>query len=263
VATSVAVVLGGTCFVAIRYMFREHPGPKSLSVATKAFKGTASISTGGKLTYEPPAEGVYALNGQGTETISFPPSSQRDGAVMPASVTYVANGCWQWHVDYNVAHWEEYDFCPDATQLLLDANRNSQSWDFGAVTVNNLARFTCPPATVVLPEDPKPAQTLEWSCTGTNTAAPGRSSAATTALIEGVVALRIGRSVVPTVHELQRITLKGGQRGSIIEDWWFTAASGLPVRMDRHITIKSSSPIGTITYREAGSWQITSLQPRT
>jgi hypothetical protein len=35
------------------------------------------------------------------------------------------------------------------------------------------------------------------------------------------------------------------------------------VRMDRHITIKSSSPIGTITYREAGSWQITSLQPRT
>ena len=262
-ASAVAIVLGGSCFVAIRYVFREHPGPKSLSVATKAFKGRASISTGWKLAYDPPAEGVYALKGQGTEAISLPPLSQRDGAVMPASVTYLANGCWQWHVDYNVAHWEEYDFCPDATQLLLASDRNSQSWDFGAITVNNLARFTCPPLTVVIPEHPKPAQTLEWSCTGSNTAAPGRSSAATTARIEGTATLRIRDSIVPTVHELQRIALTGGQKGTIIEDWWFAANSGLPVRMDRHITIRTNSPIGTITYREVGSWQITSLQPQT
>ncbi len=262
-AGAVAIILGGTCFVAIRYVLREHPGPESLSVATKTFKGGASISTGRKLTYEPPAEGVYTLKGQGTESISFPPSSQHDGAVMPASVTYLTNGCWQWHVDYNVAHWEEYDFCPDATQLLLAADRNSQSWDFGAVTVNNLARFTCPPATVVLPEDPKAAQALSWSCTGSNTAVHGRSTAATTARIDGTVPLRIRGSVVPTVHELQRIMLRGGQRGTIIENWWFTAGSGLPVRMDRRITIKTSSPIGTVTYHEAGSWQISSLQPRT
>ena len=39
--------------------------------------------------------------------------------------------------------------------------------------------------------------------------------------------------------------------------------SGLPLRGERHITIMSSSPIGTVTYHEDGSWQMTYLQPRT
>ena len=73
------------------------------------------------LRYALPAEGVYALNGQGTERISFPPNSHPDGAVMPATITYLADGCWRWHIDYNVAHWEEYDFCPRGGRLLLKA----------------------------------------------------------------------------------------------------------------------------------------------
>jgi hypothetical protein len=263
VATAAVIVLGGTALLAVRYVFREHPGPKSLNTAVKTFKGNRSTTAGGNLTYEPPAEGVYTLHGQGKERISFPPNSQRDGTVMPASVTYIADGCWRWHVDYNVAHWEEYDFCPHATQLHLAADRNSQSWDFGVVKINNLAQFTCPLAAMVLPGDPKPAQTLGWSCTGTNTAVPGRTTAATTTRIVAIVTLRIGGAVVPTVHELQQVTLTGGQRGSVKEDWWLTASSGFPVRMERHITILTSSSIGTITYHEVGSWQMASLHPRT
>ena len=216
-----------------------------------------------ELAYEPPTQGVYALNGHGTERIVFPQNSQSDGAVIPASVTYIANGCWRWHVDYNVAHWEEYDFCPQATKSLLATDGNSQSWDFGVVKTNNLARFTCGPDAVVLPKDPRPGQTLEWPCTGTNTSVPGRTFERVTVRIIGIDNLRIGRAVVPTVHELQQVTLTGGQKGTVREDWWFTVSSGLPVRMERHITILSGSPLGTITYDEAGSWQMTSLQPRT
>ena len=153
-ATAVIVVLGGAGFVGTRYVFREHPGPKSLSAAVKAFTGKGPITTSGNLSYDPPAQGVYALNGQGTERISFPPNSQSDGAVIPASVRYLTDGCWRWHVDYNIAHWEEYDFCPRGPQLLLVANRNSQSWDFGTLKINNLARIACAAITVVLPKDP-------------------------------------------------------------------------------------------------------------
>jgi len=261
--TAAVIALGGIGFVVVRYVFREHPGPESLNAAVKAFKGRETITSDRNLRYDPPAEGVYVLHGQGTERIAFPPNSQRDGAVMPASVTYLANGCWRWHLDYNVAHWEEYDFCPHATQLLLAGNRNSQSWDFGTLKTNNLAQFRCPPASVVIPGDPRPGQTLRYSCTGTNTAVSGRSVAATTVHIVGLDILRIREMVVPTVHELQQVTLTGGQRGTVREDWWFTVDSGLPVRVERHITILSSSPIGTITYHEAGSWQMTSLKPRT
>jgi len=256
-------VLGGIGFVVARYVLREHPGPESINAAVKAFKGSEAITRARNLAYDLPAEGVYTLKGQGTERIAFPPNSQRDGAVMPASVTYLANGCWRWHVDYNVAHWEEYDFCPRAARLLLAGNRNSQSWDFGTLTTNDLAQFACPPASVVLPQDPKLGQTLKYSCTGTNTAVAGRSMAATTVRIVGMDTMRIGGVVLPTIHELQQVALTGGQRGTVREDWWFTVSSGLPVRVERHITILSSSPIGTVTYNETGSWQMTSLKPRT
>ncbi|MGO8870855.1 MAG: hypothetical protein ACLQPH_05535 [Acidimicrobiales bacterium] len=262
-ATAVVIVLGGTSFVALRYLFREHPGPKSLNSVVKAFKEKGSITTGRNLTYDPPAQGVYTLHGQGAERIVFPPNSQSDGTVIPASVTYIANSCWLWHVDYNVAHWEEYDFCPHATKLLLAADRNSQSWDFGTLKTNNLARFTCASVAVVLPEDPKPGQTLEWSCAGTNTSVSGRTFERVAVRIVGIDNLRIGGAIVPTVHELQQVTLTGGQSGTVREDWWFTVRSGLPVRMERHITVLSGSPLGTVTYDEAGSWQMASLRPRT
>ena len=117
------------------------------------------------------------------------------------------------------------------------ANRNSQSWDFGTLKINNLARITCPPTTVVLPGDSKSGQELGWSCIGTNTATPGRTIEAPTARIVGMDAMRIGGAVVPTIRELQQITVTGGQRGTDTENWWFVASSGLPVRMERHITL--------------------------
>jgi hypothetical protein len=264
VATAVVIVLGATGFVVIRYVFREHPGPKSLHAAVKAFQGMESTPAGSTtLRNDLPAEGVYPIKGQGTERISFPPNSQLDGAVMPVTIMYLADACWRWHIDYNVAHWEEYDFCPRRGGLLLAGSRVSQSWDFGDTKVNNLSRFTCPSVSVVLPQDPKPGQTQRYSCTGSNTAVSGRSIAATTVRIVGIVTLQIGGVVVPTIHELQQVTLTGGQRGRVREDWWFTVSSGLPVRVARQITLLSNSPIGTITYNEVGSWQMTSLRLQT
>jgi hypothetical protein len=165
-------------------------------------------------------------------------------------------------VDYNVAHWEEYDFCSSGGQVLLQANRNSQAWDFGTLKVVNLARFICPAATV-LPRGPVPGQALSWSCTGTNTAVAGQSISTTAARIIATDSLRIGRTVVPVVHQRQQTRLSGGQGGMVSEDWWFEAKSGLPLRMERRITITSSSPVGAITYDEDGFWQMTSMQPRT
>ncbi len=260
--SSLVLVIGGFGFVALRYAIREHPGPKSVSSAVNGFDGQGSRPTNGALRYQPPEEGVYELKGQGKERISFPPNSQDDGTTMPASVRYI-NSCWRWHIDYNVAHWEEYDFCPSGNQLLLAGNRNSQSWDFGVAKVKNLADFSCPAGTVVLPENPAPGQRISWSCSGSNSAVPGRTVAATSARFVGSEKLQIAGAAISTIHQHQDVTLSGGQRGTVSEDWWFESRSGLPVRVERHITIYSSSPVGDITYNESGSWQMTSLRPRT
>ena len=257
------VVLAAVGYVFLSYALRSHPAAKSLHSVVSAFQRGDRATIDTSLRYEPPAQGVYELKGQGSERISFPPNSQSDGAVMPASVTYVADGCWRWHLDYNTAHWDEYDFCPRGNELVQTGYRNFQSWDFGTLTIKNLASFTCPSDAVVLADNPSAGQSLRWTCSGTNTAVSGKTTEKIATPVVGTVTLLIGRTTVNAVHEVEKITLSGVQKGTAVENWWFSAASGLPLRVERQITILTASPLGTITYNEDGSWQMASLQPRT
>jgi hypothetical protein len=259
----VAVVLVGMGYIFLSYQFRAVPGAKSIHSAVDAFRG-GKTTTNNKVHYEPPPQGVYELRGRGSETISFPPNSQSDGAVMPASVTYVAHGCWRWHLDYNVAHWEEYTFCPSTNQLAQTSNRNFQSWSFGTFKITNLANFTCPSNAVVLPDNPGASHTATWTCQGKNSAMKGKTVAQDSARVVGTTTLSLGNTQgLPAVREVQKTTLSGGQKGTVVETWWFSATSGLPLRVERQIKILTTSPIGTITYNESGSWQMASLTPRT
>lgn len=257
----VLAVLVGVGVVVVPYFFRAHPGPVSVTTVARGFKGHKSSKVSPKVAYPPPAQGVYVLKGEGSERIVFPPNSQRDGSTMPATVTYVSKGCWRWRVDYNVAHWEAYNFCPSATELLEGVEVNWQTWDYGTIKVTNLEQVVCAKKAVVLPGKPKVGQTFKWSCSGTNTSVSGTTVQLIVVHIMGDQDLRIGRSRVETVHEVQDVTLSGVQHGTVEENWWFSAASGLPVRMNRKITINSSSPLGTVTYHENGSWQMSSVHP--
>jgi len=262
-ALVVAGVLGAFLAVWVPYEFRTRPGARTIGSALSTFRTASTLPRQAAAGLPAPSTGVYRLAGQGSEQISFPPNTQKDGAVMPASVTSLANGCWRWRVDYNVAHWEEYDFCPTATALLQVANRNSQTWDFGSTTIKNLAQYSCDPPQVLLPAHPVAGQMFSPSCTGSNSAIPGVSRTSGQIRIVGTEPLVIGGVTTQTVHESQRTSVSGGQKGDITEDWWLVAKTGLPVRMTRHIVVGSPSPIGTITYNEDGWWQMASLQPQT
>jgi len=258
--TAMGLVLAIAAFGMARYELRSHPGAKAIGSAVNGFRRSGSSAADSP--YAVPAAGVYALRGQGNEKISFPPNSQQDGAVMPVTVTHLVSGCWRWRVDFNVAHWEDWVFCPSASGLLQPSNRIYQAWDFGAMSVTNLATITCPATTLVLPTNPEPGTVLSWSCPESNTSSgPGVSS--TTARIVGPETVSIGGVAVPTVEVQQTATVSGTQTGSAISNWWFATSTGLPVRLDRHIVVHSPSPIGTVTYTEDGSGQLTSLTPRT
>ncbi len=251
----------GALVLVVPYELRAHPGPVPVNSVVKGFEGKNSTAHGGKLAYEPPDQGVYVVKGSGNEQINVPPNSQRDGSTMPASVTFVNNGCWRWRVDYNVAHWEAYNFCPTRSALLEGAEVNWQSWDFGTVKVTNLEQVFCQKEAVVLPLHPRPGQTFRWSCTGTDTAVAGKTIQRVVVHIVGTTDVRIAGASVPAVHEVQVTTLKGVQQGSVTENWWFRQGSGLPLRLTRKVIVYSSSPIGTVTYHESGVWQIASLVP--
>jgi hypothetical protein len=255
------VLVVAALVLVIPYELRAHPGPVPVNSVVKGFEGRNSTEGGGKHAYTLPAQGVYSVKGSGTEQINVPPNSQRDGSTMPASVTYVNHGCWRWRVDYNVAHWEAYNFCPNRTNLLEGAEVNWQSWDFGTVKVTNLEQVFCQKAAVVLPLKPRSGQTFRWSCTGTNTSVSGKTSQRVVVHIVGMTDVKVGDVSVPVVHEVQDTSLSGTQHGSVTENWWFSRESGLPVRLTRKVVVYSSSPIGTVTYHESGVWQMTSLEP--
>jgi len=262
VGVAMVVVLASTAYVTIRYETRSHPGAKAVSSAVNNYRHS-DIPSGSGTTYGIPSTGVYSLHGHGSEQISFPPNSQQDGAVMPATVTHLANGCWRWHLDYNTAHAEEFVFCPTQAGLTQPTNINIQHWNYGAFSVSNTSTVTCPAGTIVLPAMPAAGQTLTWTCPETNTAIAGESQATTKATIVGIEDVRVGSSTVVTAHELQQTTLSGVQTGAVTENWWFDVATGLPVQVERQIIIHTNSPLGAITYSESGSWQMASLTPRT
>ena len=259
-----AVIVALTGVIAARYAFREHPGPKAVESAVQRFRTLPANPPVTGVRYPSPPAGVYELQGRGSEHISFPPNSQQDGSVMPATVTHEPDGCWLWRVDYNVAHSEEYQFCPRAVQLVLGGSGNTQTWDFGLAKVKNVAQFTCEPPATVLSADPRPGETYVRVCTGTSTAMQGQTTTTTTTRIVGTGDIVIGGVKRVAVHQVQQTSITGVQTGSETAEWWQAATTGLPLRMERHIKLESSSPLGgTITYTEDGSWQMATLQPRT
>ncbi len=262
----VALVAVAVSVSTVRYLLRSHPGARSVSSAVQRYRSSTtgrSAATGADL--QGPRPGVYRAAGSGTEKISFPPNSQQDGAVMPITVTALSRGCWRWRIDYNTAHWHEYDFCPDRGSLLLVAQRNFQRWDFGTLVITNLGSYTCsPPAPVMVTDAGAGAgQSFEHRCTGTNSAAAGASHVDGPATIVGPATLTIGGRQVPALHQTRVEHLTGAQSGTVREQWWFDAQTGLPVRAERHYEITSPSPVGNVHYAESGAWQLTSMQPTT
>jgi hypothetical protein len=246
----------------VRYLFRSHPGARSVSSAVEQYRATTTTNGAGA-SFEGPRPGVYRATGVGSEHISFPPNSQRDGSVMPITVSALPDGCWRWRIDYNTAHWHEYDLCPRQGTLLLVAQRNSQRWDFGSLTVTNLGRYTCSPPAPIVTKTSRAGQSYEHRCTGTNSAVSGTSVVAGPVIIEGHTTLLVGGHRVSVLEQRRVEHLTGSQRGTVTERWWFDVATGLPLRAARDYHVTSGSPIGDITYTESGWWQLSSLEPTT
>ena len=254
------LVVVGAASVLGAYAFRSHPGPRSVGSAVDQYRRSTSSSATG---FVWPASGVYVARGSGTEAISVPPDRHDDGPTMPISVLHLANGCWRWRIDYNTAHWHQYDYCPKGGQLLLTAQRNSLSWDFGLTRVTNLADYTCTPPAPIVVTDPRPGSTFTHHCSGTNSAVKGPSVAVGPARILGRETLTIGTRRVAALHQARVEQMSGEQKGTLREEWWFEARTGLPLAASRTYRLVTASPIGSITYTETGSWHLTSLVPKT
>jgi hypothetical protein len=249
----VAVVVGS-------YLLRSKPGARSLRSAGNSFHATTTTVPTPRA-FALPQSGVYKASGSGYEQIAVPPDTIHDSAVMPVTVSYLPDGCWRWHIDYNTAHWHEYDFCPHDGRLLLMAQRNSLTVNLGLTSITNLAKFACNPPSPIIVERPRVGEVFAHRCSGTNTAAAGVSTAAGPVTIVGVTTVDVGGKEVPAIAMTRRQKITGGQSGTLDEEWWFAASTGMPLAEHRDYHLSTASPVGAIAYTEVGSWRLDSMTP--
>jgi hypothetical protein len=260
IAGVAAVFVVAIGVVASSYVFRSHPGPKTINQALTQFRRTGASADGGASSSQLPAPGVYAMSGTGSEKISFPPNSQADGATMPVSVQLLGGGCFRWRVDYNQAYWQDEEMCHVGQDLVIRGFRNDQRWDFGNLKIDNTAQFTCDPPQGFPLTGPVGASGT-GRCSGGNTAEGGKTVITSREEIVGRGALRVGATTVEAVHLQEKDRSTGAQTGDQTTDWWIDAQTGLPVRVDRSYRLDSPSPVGTVTYTEEGHGQIEGMTP--
>lgn len=255
VAAIVVVVVG---FVVVSFVLREDPGAKSVEEALEELDEGGSGEDGDVVSG--PEPGVYRAEGEGTESLSVPPVSQHDGAVMPVSVERPETGCWRVKIDYNEAHWQSWLFCEQDGVIVERGGETYQRWDFGAITAENTSTFVCDPSVMIDP-DAEPGARWEQSCTGTSSATAGTTISAGPYEFVGIEEVVIGGVGVPARRYHQERSLSEAQQGTTVTELWFAVDTGLPLRMERETHVESDSPVGRVTYTESGHWQLASLTP--
>ena len=209
-----------------------------------------------------PAAGVYLYRGEGTERLSLPPKSQHQGPRMPATVTYRADGCWTFRIDYNSRHWQNWVYCPAAGGLVERGGQTFETWDFVFTKYDSTSSFTCDPPSVVIRKDMRAGDSWKQSCQGTSSGTKGVAVTSGPFTFVGEESVDVGATPVAAYHFHQQRTLHGSQTGSQSSDLWFAKDDGLPLRNDRDVTVHTDTVVGSSTYTEHGSFRLTSRQPQ-
>lgn len=244
------------------FVFRDNPGAKSLDDALQAFRDgdTSAIESLGAVVVRPPT-GVYRADASGKASISFPPTSQSYGASAPVTVTHQGENCWATTVDFNTAFQQRWNYCIDNGVLTEHSNYTTTGWDLGATSITNISQFDCSPPGEIIKTGERRDEVSTYNCVGTSDSISGTTNSVVTFESLGTAALTIDAMTVPAFHYRESDVLSGPQRGTTTIDYWYSVENMLLLRMERQINLRTDSPVGEVTYKEDGEWQLSSLTP--
>jgi hypothetical protein len=258
-ALALLLILGGVFVVLWR---RSGAHEASTNEAKRRFEHTSTSAKPPSAATLRPAAGVYLYRGSGTEHLSLPPKTQHQGANMPATVTYRSDGCWTFRLDYNTHHWQTWIYCPRNGGLVELGGQTFERWDFVFTTYDSTSKFTCDPPSVAIRAAMRPGDEWPQKCRGTSSGTKGDAVTSGPYTFVGDDVVTVGSTRVPAYHFRQIRTLSGSQTGTQTAELWFARSNGLPLRNQRDVTVKTDTVVGSSTYTERGSFQLTSIRPQ-
>jgi hypothetical protein len=257
------VVLIAAAVVGVQRWNDRGPEQASVDDARERFRSSSTVAQ--PATEGSPPAGVYVYSATGRERLSFLDTAQPQGPTSPGTVTSTGDGCWKLEIAYNSFHSQGRDFCATGGQLVERGGTTQQRFDFVAFTQSEHAESVCDPpsvlfdATTATPGDRWPVACRTKSQTTNAT----MTSTGETVFV-GRERIDVGGKPVSSVHVRQEVVFEGDQTGSQVEEFWFALDNWMPLRNTRVLEVVSPAPepIGSVTYTEEGSWQLTSLTPR-
>ncbi len=115
----------------------------------------------------------------------------------------------------------------------------------------------------MLPQEREEGDERDESCTSTNDAMEGEMTSEGPLRYLGDEDLDVGGVTVRTAHFERRREMSGSQSGTERTEVWYAVDTGLPIRNERDIEVRTDTPAGRSTYRETGWFQLVSLEPTT
>lgn len=230
----------------------------SMNDARKRFNETSSSAPAAPNVVRPPA-GVYRYTGTGAEHLSKPPKDQSQGPVMPATVTYTADGCWVFRLDFNSNHWQSWTYCPRDGGMWENGGQTFQRFDFVVFKADTVATFTC--ESQIIKAGMQPGDEWQQRCTGTNTGVKGTTVTAGPFRYVGEETLTIGGVPVPAYRFHQERTMSSAQSGWQTSELWFAKSNGMPLKEVHDSSVTSDSIIGKVDFTDKGEFTLSSLQP--
>lgn len=254
----VAVGVGGAVF----WWNQRGPTRPSISGAVDRFR--AATPAAKESVAMRPEPGVYLYAGTGGERLSFLATQQSQEGNLPGTVTWGADGCWTFAIDYNSFHRQTWDRCSQNGRLVERSNTTDQKFDFGALSQSEHTVVVCDSPTPLFDPAAAPGARVATRCTGHSQTTKADMTQRGTITFAGRTTVVVEGIRVPALHYTQVIRITGDQTGKQHEDLWL-AANGLPLQEQRTISVVSPAPapLNEVTYTEHGSWRITSLTPRT
>jgi hypothetical protein len=260
VGVVVGVALLGGVVTLVALWNRGSSRPVSMEEARRRAGAPGPDQSGGAVPFRP-AAGVYRYRGEGTERLDKPPVTQTQGPDIPGTVTHLEGGCWRLRVDYSTNHWQSWDYCPAGAGLTENAGAFFQRLDLVVVDVDTSSSYTCDPPVDAIRVTQRAGDQWGQECRGTSTGSDGEVISSGPYTYVGPERLDIAGTEVAALHYHRLRNLTGGQTGTEDVHVWFDAATGLPLRNQRVITVRSGALFGGVTYEEDGAFQLASMTP--
>lgn len=245
IAAILVAVIAGAWFFVLRSPGSQLSQSQALELYQKTQKAT------GLAVAHLPEPGVYRYRTSGNEQLSVGGINRIFPETTEIIVTDGKSATMQW--EPFLQHIEGLVECREHNNALTIPTASSYEAIAGTAT-NSI--INCPTTTYFIPPDPVVGEQWKSTCHS------GKERIVLTGRVIAFTSIRLGSSVLPTLHTRLTYSFSGAETGTNPNDYWVAISSGLILRQQESVDItQQAGPLGNVRYTERMNIELATAIP--